>query len=110
MMTYLYLAIAIITEVAATTALKSSESFTRLGPSILTAIGYVVASYFLSLTLRTMPIGIAYGLWSGFGIVLISASGWVWFKQTLDAPAIVGLSLIIAGVAVVNVFSKAADH
>lgn len=110
MMTYLYLGLAIVAEVTATSALKESESFTRLGPSLITAAGYAAAFYFLSVTLRTMPVGIVYGLWSGLGIVLISAVGWFRFKQTLDAPAMVGLGLIIAGVVVVNLFSKSAPH
>ncbi|WP_296557168.1 SMR family transporter [Pigmentiphaga sp.] len=108
--TYAYLGIAIVAEVCATSALKASENFTRLGPSIVTVLGYVIAFYFLSLTLRTMPTGIAYAIWSGVGIVLISAVSWVWFKQALDLPALIGLGLIIAGVIVVNVFSKSVGH
>ncbi|MPS30159.1 MAG: QacE family quaternary ammonium compound efflux SMR transporter [Alcaligenaceae bacterium] len=108
--TYAYLGIAIVAEVCATSALKASENFTRLGPSIVTVLGYVIAFYFLSLTLRTMPTGIAYAIWSGVGIVLISAVSWVWFKQALDLPALIGLGLIIAGVIVVNVFSKSMGH
>jgi small multidrug resistance pump len=103
---YLYLGIAIVAEVIATSTLKSCEGFTRLIPSVITVIGYGVAFWFLALTLRTMSTGIAYALWSAVGIVLISAIGWVWFKQSLDTPAIVGLGLIIAGVVVVNVFSS----
>lgn len=108
--TYVYLGIAIVAEVCATSALKASQNFTRLGPSIVTVLGYVIAFYFLSLTLRTMPTGIAYAIWSGVGIVLISAVSWVWFKQALDLPALIGLGLIIAGVIVVNVFSKSVGH
>lgn len=108
--TYAYLGIAIVAEVCATSALKASENFTCLGPSIVTVLGYVIAFYFLSLTLRTMPTGIAYAIWSGVGIVLISAVSWVWFKQALDLPALIGLGLIIAGVIVVNVFSKSVGH
>jgi len=107
---YVYLGIAIVAEVCATSALKASENFTRPGPSIITVLGYVIAFYFLSLTLRTMSTGIAYAIWSGVGIVLISAVSWVWFKQTLDLPALIGLGLIIAGVVVVNVFSKSVAH
>lgn len=107
---YLYLGIAIVAEVIATSALKSSESFTRLWPSLLTLAGYALAFYFLSLTLRSIPVGIAYALWSGVGIVLISLLGWWVHKQTLDLPALLGLGLIIAGVLVINLFSKSVPH
>jgi small multidrug resistance pump len=107
---YLYLGIAIVAEVIATSALKSSESFTRLWPSLLTLAGYVLAFYFLSLTLRSIPVGIAYALWSGVGIVLISLLGWWVHKQSLDLPALLGLGLIIAGVLVINLFSKSVSH
>lgn len=107
---YLALGIAIVAEVIATSALKASESFTRLLPTVITGVGYLIAFFFLSVTLRTIPTGVAYAIWSGVGIVLISAVGWVWFHQELDAPAITGLGLIIAGVLVVNVFSKTVAH
>jgi len=110
MTTYLYLSIAILAEILATTALKASDGISRLGPSLMTALGYATAFYFLALTLRTMLLGITYAIWSGVGIVLISAVGWIWFGQTLDVPAIFGLGLIVAGVVVVNVFSKATVH
>lgn len=109
-MTYIYLFIAIVAEVIATSSLKASESFTRLWPSVVTVGGYVIAFYFLTLVLRTMPTGIAYAIWSGVGIVLISAVGWIVFKQKLDLPAMLGLALIIAGVLVVNLFSKTVGH
>ncbi len=109
-MTYLYLGIAIVAEVIATSALKASENFSRLAPSLLTIIGYVIAFFFLSLTLRVMSTGIAYAIWSGVGTVLIPAVGWIWFRQTLDLPAMIGLGLIIAGVVVVNVFSRSVAH
>ncbi len=109
-MTYLFLMVAIIAEVIATSALKASDSFTRLYPSIITVIGYMVAFYFLSLTLKTIPTGIAYAIWSGVGIILISLIGFFWFKQSLDLPAIIGLALIILGVIVINVFSKSVGH
>ncbi len=108
--TYLFLSIAIIAEVFATMALKASDGFTRLGPSIVTIIGYAIAFYFLSLTLRIVPTGIVYAIWSGVGIVLISALSWIWSKQTLDTPAMLGLGLIIAGVVIVNLFSKSVSH
>jgi len=103
---YLYLSIAIIAEVIGTSALKASEGFTRLGPTLITLLGYAAAFYFLSLTLKTIPVGIAYAIWSGVGIVLISLLGYALFRQTLDLPAIVGMALIIAGVAVINLFSR----
>jgi small multidrug resistance pump len=107
---YLSLAIAIVAEVIATTALRASTGFTVLVPSAIAIVGYVVAFYFLSLTLRTMPVGIAYALWSGVGIVLISFAGWLLYKQVLDAPAIIGMALIGAGVIVINLFSKSTVH
>jgi Membrane transporters of cations and cationic drugs len=103
---YLYLSIAIVAEVIGTSALKASEGFTRLGPSLITILGYAAAFYFLSLTLKTIPVGIAYAIWSGVGIVLISLIGYALFRQTLDLPAIIGMALIIAGVAVINLFSR----
>ncbi|MDH4384915.1 MAG: SMR family transporter [Caulobacter sp.] len=105
---YGWLAIAILAEVIATSALKSSNGFSRLWPSVITVIGYGVAFYGLSLTLRTVPLGLAYALWSGVGIVLITAIAWIAFKQTLDTPALVGVGLILAGVLVINLFSKSA--
>lgn len=103
---YLPLSIAIVAEVIATTALKSSEGFTRLVPTLVVIVGYGLAFYCLSLTLKHIPTGIAYAIWSGVGIVLISLVGWVVHKQVLDLPALIGLGLIIAGVVVINVFSK----
>lgn len=105
-MALIYLAIAILSEVIATSALKASQGFSQLWPSLLTILGYAVALYFLSLTLKTIPMGIAYAIWSGAGIILISTVGWVLFKQQLDLPALIGLSLMIAGILVINVFSK----
>jgi small multidrug resistance pump len=107
-MPYLYLAIAIIAEVIGTSALKAAEGFTRPLPSIIVVIGYGVAFYFLSLTLQSIPVGIAYAIWSGVGVALITLIGWWVFKQRLDAPALVGIALIIAGVVVIQVFSRAA--
>lgn len=107
---YVYLALAIVAEVIATSALKASEGFTRLGPSLLVAAGYGVAFYFLSLTLKSVPVGVAYAIWSGAGIVLIALIGWLVLKQPLDLPAMLGMALIVAGVAVIQLFSKAAAH
>lgn len=109
-MSYLYLALAIISEVIGTSSLKASKEFTRLVPSLITLVAFVSAFYFLSLTLRTIPVGIAYAIWSGVGIVLISLIALVLFGQHLDAPAIIGMALIVAGVLVINLFSKSAAH
>ncbi len=109
-MTYFLLAIAIVAEVIATSALKASEGFSCLWPSVITVIGYGIAFWCLSLTLKVIPTGIVYAIWSGVGIVLISAVGWFWFKQSLDTPALIGLGLIIAGVLVINLFSKSVGH
>ncbi|MBW1642088.1 MAG: multidrug efflux SMR transporter [Deltaproteobacteria bacterium] len=109
-MGYLYLSIAIITEVIATSALKASEEFSKLGPSILVIIGYGISFYFLSLVLKTIPVGITYAIWSGIGIILIAIAGAIFFKQIPDVPAIIGMMLIIAGVVVINVFSKTVSN
>ncbi|MFV3130417.1 DMT family transporter [Niveispirillum sp. KHB5.9] len=110
MRNFLYLAVAILAEVAATLSLKASDNFTRPLASTITVVGYGVAFYCLSLALRTIPTGIAYAIWSGVGIVLVSAISWIWFKQTLDLAAIAGLALIVAGVLVINLFSKSIAH
>ena len=110
MMAYLFLAIAIVAEVVATTALRAADGFTQLVPSIVSIVGYAVAFYFLSLTLRTMPVGIAYAIWSGVGILLISLAGWLIYRQLLDLPAIIGMGMIMGGVIVINVFSKTTVH
>ena len=109
-MAYLYLAIAIVAEVIATSALKASNEFTRLIPSMVVVIGYAVAFYFMTLVIRTIPIGITYAIWSGLGIVLIAAVGFVYYRQALDLPAIIGMGLIVSGVVVINVFSNTAGH
>lgn len=109
-MKFIYLFVAILAEVIATSALKASEQFSKLIPSLIVIAGYVIAFYFLSLTLKTMQVGIAYALWSGVGIVLVSAAGYFLYQQKLDLPAILGMGLIILGVIVINVFSKSAVH
>ncbi|MBZ9935816.1 multidrug efflux SMR transporter, partial [Mesorhizobium sp. BR1-1-16] len=106
MQSYLYLGIAIFAETIATLSLKASDGFTRLGPSIVVAVGYVTAFYFLSLTLRAIPIGVAYAVWSGIGIVLISAIGWAVFGQKLDTWGAVGIGFILVGVMIVNLMSR----
>ncbi|AWC23865.1 Methyl viologen resistance protein C [Aminobacter sp. MSH1] len=109
-MTYIYLIVAVAFEVVATTALKETNGFTRLLPSLVTVAGYAAAFYFLSLVLRTVPVGIVYALWCGAGIVFITAIAWVWFRQALDLPALLGIGLIMAGVVVINLFSKSVVH
>ncbi len=107
---WLFLSVAIAAEVVATSALKASDGFSRLWPALLVVAGYGAAFFFLSLTLRVIPIGVAYAVWSGVGIVLITLVAWFLFGQTLDTPAILGMALIVAGVVVMNVFSRAVAH
>ncbi len=104
---WVYLAIAIIAEVIGTSFLKQAEGFTRLWPSVAVILSYIVAFYFLSLTLRTLPVGIAYAVWAGTGVALIALVGFIFFGQLLDWPALIGIALIIAGVAIINIFSTA---
>jgi small multidrug resistance pump len=108
-MKWIYLSIAIVSEVIASSALRASDGFTRVGPTLALIIGYGISFYFLSLTLRTIPMGIAYAVWSGVGILLICLVGWLMFGQKLDWPAILGLTFIVAGVVILNVFSKSVD-
>jgi len=105
-MAYIYLALAIIAEVTATSSLKASAEFTRLFPSIIVVIGYGTSFYFMTLVLRSLPIGITYAIWSGLGIVLVSVVGVVIYKEILDIYAVIGMLLIISGVVVIHVFSK----
>jgi small multidrug resistance pump len=108
--TYGTLMAAIILEVIATSYLQKTEQFTKPLPTVVTALCYAGAFYFLSISLKTLPVSIAYAIWSGLGIVLIAAVGWIFFKQKLDAPAIIGLAFIIVGVVIVNGFSKSIAH
>jgi small multidrug resistance pump len=110
MKTYLLLFVAIVAEVVATSALKASENFTRLTPSLLVVAGYGVAFTCLSMTLKTLPLGVAYAIWSGIGTALVAVLGWLVYRQQLDLPAIAGISLIIIGTIVLNLFSKVAAH
>src|SRR5690349_17547478 len=103
---YAWLTIAIVAEVIATSALKASDGFTKTLPSVVTSIGYAIAFYCMSQSMKTIPVGLSYAIWSGVGIVLITAIAWVLFKQKLDAPALVGMGMILAGVLVINLFSK----
>ena len=107
---YLYLAAAIVSEVIGTSALKASNEFTRLVPTLIMMAAFLSAFYFLTLTLRTIPVGVAYAIWSGVGIVLISAAASAVQGQKPDMPAMIGMGLIVTGVAVINVFSKVAAH
>src|SRR6516165_4446143 len=109
-MSYLYLAIAIVAEVVATSTMKASEQFTRLIPSVVVVIGYACAFFFLSLVLKTIPVGIVYAVWSGLGIVLVALVAAVVYRQVPDWPCVVGMALIIAGVVVINVFAKMGVH
>lgn len=104
------LGLAIAAEVVATSALKSSESFTRPLPSLLVVVGYAVAIYLLSMVLKAIPVGVAYAIWSGLGIVLITAVAWAVHGQRIDLPGLIGMGLIIAGVVVLNLFSNVAGH
>ena len=107
---YGFLLIAVAFEVVATTALKSTDGFTRLWPSLVAIGGYALAFYFLSLPLRTMPVGIVYALWCGLGIFFITGIAWVVYRQALDVPALLGLGLIALGIGVINLFSKSILH
>lgn len=110
MQKWLYLTVAIISEVAGTSALRSAEGFTRLVPSCIVIVGYATAFFFLSLTLKTIPVGIAYAIWSGAGTALVTLVAWVFMGQKLDVAAGIGILLIVAGVLVLNLYSKAAAH
>ncbi|MEI7428821.1 MAG: SMR family transporter [Betaproteobacteria bacterium] len=110
MKNWAFLFVAIVSETIATSALKSSEEFTRFWPSVIVVAGYAAAFYFLAQTLKTIPLGVAYAIWSGVGIVLITLAGWLIYGQKLDAPALFGIALITSGVIVMNVFSKSTGH
>lgn len=107
---YLSLAIAIGSEVVATSALRATDGFTRLLPSVVVVIAYALAFIFLSFTLRVIPVGIAYAIWSGLGVVLISLVAYLVYGQTLDLPAWIGMALIVAGVLVLNLCSRSTLH
>lgn len=109
-MNYLWLAIAIVSEVIGTSSLKACAGFTRLWPSIIVVLSYSTTFYFFSLTLKTIPVGIAYAIWAGVGIVLVALIGFFFFRQKLDAPALVGMGLIIAGTVLINFFSKSTHN
>lgn len=110
MMAFVYLALAIVAEVVATSALKATDGFTRPGPSLLVVVGYAIAFFMLSLVLRTIPVGIAYAIWAGLGIVLVALVGVLVYGQRPDTPAVVGIGLIITGVVVIQLFSRISTH
>ncbi|MGX9461309.1 DMT family transporter [Shewanella sp. A14] len=110
MKSWIFLSVAILTEVVATSALKASDGFSRVVPSIVVVVGYVLSFYFLSLALKNIPVGIAYATWAGLGIVLITAIAWVMYGQKLDVGALVGMTLILAGVVIMNLFSSVTPH
>ena len=107
---WLFLVVAIVSEVIATSSLKSSDGFSRFWPSVVVVIGYSISFYCLALTLRVIPMGVVYAIWSGIGIVLITLVGWFLFEQKLDLPALLGIGLIASGGGVMNVFSKTMWH
>ena len=109
-MAYQYLAVAIVAEVVATSALKASREFTNLIPSLIVVAGYGIAFYFMTLALRTIPVGITYAVWSGLGIVLITLVGMFLYREIPDIPAIIGMGLIVSGVVIIHVFSKTVGH
>lgn len=109
-MAYFYLAIAIVAEVIATSALKATEEFTQVFPSMIVVVGYVTAFYFMTLVIRTIPIGITYAIWSGVGIAFITLIAAIFYKQVPDLPAIIGIGLIISGVVIIHLYSKTLSH
>jgi len=107
---YLILVLAVIAETIGTTALQASQQFTRFWPSVLVIFAYCISFYLLSITMRSLPVGIVYALWSGLGIVMIAGIGWLVFDQSLDLPAILGLMMIVGGIVVIHLFSSATPH
>lgn len=108
--TYLILLLAVVAETIGTSALQASQQFSRLLPSVVVVVAYGVSFWLLSLTLKTLPVGVVYALWSGLGIVLIAIIGYLVFGQKLDWPAVLGIAMILAGILVINLFSKTAGH
>lgn len=109
-MGYWYLIIAIVSEVVATSALKSTEEFTRFWPSVLVVVGYCASIYFLALVLRTMPVGVAYAIWAGVGVAAIVVVGAIALKEVPDLPAVIGMTLIVVGVVIINLYSSTSSH
>ncbi|MBB3231798.1 small multidrug resistance pump [Halomonas stenophila] len=109
-MSYVYLALAIIAEVVATSSLKASQEFTRFWPSVVVVVGYGLAFYTLTLALRSLPVGIAYAFWAGLGIVLVTLIGFLVYGERPDLPAVLGLAMIVGGVVVIQAFSSVSPH
>ena len=109
-MHYIFLFAAVLAETIGTSALQASQQFTRLGPSVVVVVAYAISFYLLSLTLKYMPVGIMYAMWSGLGIILIAIIGWLVFSQKLDMPAVIGIGLILAGIVIIQLFSNSAHH
>lgn len=109
-MPYLYLVFAVLAETIGTTALQASQQFTKAGPTVIVVIAYGAAFYLLGIALKFFPVGIAYAIWSGLGIVLIAAIGFAVFGQRLDLPAVIGMALILAGILIIHLFSKTSPH
>ncbi|ATJ81284.1 ethidium bromide-methyl viologen resistance protein EmrE [Halomonas beimenensis] len=109
-MAYLFMAVAIVAEVVATSSLKASQEFTRFWPSVVVVVGYGLAFYTLTLALRTLPVGIAYAFWAGLGIVLVTLIGILVYGERLDPPAVVGLAMIVGGVVIIQAFSQVSAH
>jgi small multidrug resistance pump len=107
---WLALSLAIVAEVIATSTMKSTQEFTRFWPSVVVVLGYGAGFYFMAISMRVLPVGIMYAIWAGMGIVLVSIIGWIVYQQALDLAAMIGIALIIAGVIVINVFSKTVGH
>ena len=107
-MSYVYLLVAVVFEVIATSSLKASQEFTRLWPSVLTIVGYMAAFYLLSLCLRTIPLGVMYAIWAGLGVALTMVVGFVVYQERLDGPAVIGIAFILGGVAIIRLYSKSA--
>jgi small multidrug resistance pump len=109
-MSYLWLALAIVCEVVATSSLKATQGFTRPVPSIVAIVGVAASFYFISLTVKTIPISISYSIWGGVGTILVALIGFIVYRQALDAAALVGMALIVAGVVIINLFSRSVAH
>ncbi len=109
-MHYVYLLFAIVTETIGTSALQASQQFTRFWPSVLVVVSYGLSFWLMALTLKVMPVGIVYAIWSGLGIVFIAAIGYLVFHQKLDLPAVLGMGMILAGILVIHLFSNSATH
>lgn len=107
---FIFLILAVIAETIGTTSLQASQQFTKLWPSLLVVLSYAISFYLLALTLKYMPVGIMYAMWSGLGIILIAIIGWLVFGQKLDAPAVLGMALILGGILIINLYSKTAIH